>query len=115
MMLTGIKSRPRSLAVIDRGTTERWHADGFFVQPTECASRGPCAIALRHFDRSGAAQRAASAFRRPHDRPALGNRSYCAGPVRERVAARARGGTAERLHAGVAPDSPIDWRDHLGR
>src|SRR5262249_13294759 len=95
--------------------TERRHAEAFFAQPTERAWGGPCAIALPRLDLRDADQRAASVFRRPYDRPALGDRSSRAGPVRERVVARARGGTGGGLHAGSAPDSPIVWCDHLGR
>ena len=35
--------------------------------------------------------------------------------VLQRVVARARGDTAERLHTGSAPGSPVVWRDYLGR
>jgi hypothetical protein len=84
---------------------------GHLFRPTTCAF----AITQRHFASRRADQRAATHVRWPHNRLALGDCSFRAGPVRERMVAHPRRGTAERLHAGSAPDSPINRRDDLGR
>ena len=60
-------------------------------------------------------QRAPTTFRQAYNRPALGDCSSRAGLVRQRVVARARGDTAERLHTDSAPNSPVVWCNHLGR
>src|SRR5262249_6952718 len=59
-------------------------------------------------------RRAASAVRPRDNQPTLGDRSFRADAVRQRLAARARRGATERAHAGPAPDSPLIWCDCLG-
>ena len=71
--------------------------DSFFDQ--QRAREVECwAITQWRFDSRGADQRAATRLRWPHNRLAPGHRSLRAGPVRERMVAHPRRGTAERLH-----------------